>query len=202
MEISSKSYRAQAVTNRIIDSLWNSGQPNRAALSGLRTAKTISSHQAVSAWPALLGFISEEELSRTGKPTRGEIAIFTAVRAFALYQQGNNERLLNKDGGKTVMEALSLLRAGDPNQQAALDRRTENLLSTTQLSSLLHQLISIVSIVKSKGDGGPLDLGQLARDLYEFQTHVGAYNGAQKVILRWGQQYYAGHHSESNSEEK
>lgn len=201
MKVTSKSYRIQIITNQIIETLWNDGQPKRAALSGLRNAKTISDHQAVPSLPILLGYIPKDELSQTGKPTRGEIAVFTAVKSYALYQQGKNEGILNKDSGTPVISALSKLRASDPSLQKSLDRRMENLLSTTQLSSIQNQLFRIVLILRSKGDGRPLAFSQLAHDLYDFQTHIGAYNGAQRVILRWSQQYYANRQSKEITEE-
>lgn len=201
MKITSKSYRIQMIANQIIETLWNDGQPNRAALSGLRNAKTIGDHQAVPALPILLGYMPKDELSQTGKPTRGEIAVFTAVKAYALYQQGKSGGILNKDSGTPVISALSKLKANDPTLQKPLDRRMENLLSTTQLGSIQNQLLRIVLILRNRGDDQPLAFSQLARDLYDFQTHVGAYNGAQHVILRWSQQYYAIHQSRENTKE-
>ena len=115
-----------ATTNAAVNRLWNNGQPNRAALAGLRTAKTISDHQAVVAWPILLDVIPEDSLSITGKPTKVEKAVFTATKAYALYQQGTNDRCLNDSKGQSIMQALAQLRTSNPDQADALDRRIEN----------------------------------------------------------------------------
>lgn len=180
-----------ATTNAAVNRLWNNGQPNRAALAGLRTAKTISDHQAVVAWPILLDVIPEDSLSITGKPTKVEKAVFTATKAYALYQQGTNDRCLNDSKGQSIMQALAQLRTSNPDQADALDRRIENLLSTRSVESLTHQLLSLILILKSRRTGQPLSFGRMAQDLFSFQIHTGAYNGAHRTILQWGREYYA-----------
>lgn len=185
----SKGNEIARTTSHIIYTLWNNGYPDKAALAGLRNSKTVTSKQAFQAWPVLFQSIQPENLSHTGNPTRTEIAIFTAVKAYASYQQGNSQ-LVASQKGFTFMEALKKLRLAQPETTDALNRRVERLLSTRSLESFLHQLQGLISILKSRLNGQPIDFGTLAQDIYLYQTKTGTYNGNQAIILRWGQDYY------------
>ena len=66
----------------------------------------------------------------------------------------------------------------------AVQRRFNAFATAKEMPECLHHLRGLVQLLRSKGIG--LDYVELAGDLYEFQTP----EGAAKVRLRWGQDFY------------
>lgn len=179
-------------TAHIIQQLYGNGNLNKAALAGIRNAASIESPQAQTVWPILMANLDENWLSTTGKPTRAETAIFTAVRLYAIHQQGQTNSVYGpsydkqEDGGVPLFTALARLRQ-NPENQVALDRRVQNLLGTTNVASALNSLNHIVPILKQRNSAQKIDYAKLADDLYWYQL---GYEQANGVRLVWGQQYY------------
>lgn len=189
-------------TTNIINKLWNYGKPNKAALAGLRSSQSINSRQAVVVWPLLLEEMDRHDLSNDGKPNPEEIAIFTALRCFAIYQRGIDNRLLvSSSYDSELMHVLSHLRQ-DEQLQSALDRRIQTVLITSNIDSVINSLTRLVSILKAKGNGTPVDFAKLAQDLYDFQFRYGTMSGARRIALRWGRQYYWNNTKHNESKEK
>lgn len=180
-------------TARIINELWNNGNPNKAILAGLRNSQTINSRQAVIVWPLMFEVMNQQALSRNGRPTKEERAIFTALRCFAVYQQGRDTWLAasaGKDGdGEQLMVALSRLRQ-DERTRNSLDRRVQVMLVTNNIDVVINSLAHLTPILKGKAGNQPIDFADLAQDLYNYQSHFGTSNGARRVALKWGQQYF------------
>lgn len=189
-------------TTDIINELWNHGDPNKAALAGLRSSQSINSRQAVVVWPLMLAEMDRQDLSSDGKPRPEEIAIFTALRCFALYQQGKGNCLLASSSyDSQFMNVLAKLRQ-DEQVRPALDRRVQSLLITNNIDSVVNSLIHLVSIVKARGSEAPVNFAGLAQDLYDFQFNFGTMSGARRVALRWGRQYYWNDAKHNESKEK
>ena len=66
----------------------------------------------------------------------------------------------------------------------AVQRRFNAFATAKEMPECLHHLRGLVQLQRSEGIG--LDYAELAGDLYEFQT----LEGAAKVRLRWGQDFY------------
>lgn len=81
--------KIEKVTDRIIRSLWRDGKPDKAVLSNVRGAATLLSRQAQSVWPVMMANLDEKMLSRDGRPTYAETAVYAAIRFFM--------RFINKD---------------------------------------------------------------------------------------------------------
>lgn len=189
-------------TTDIINELWNYGDPNKAALAGLRSSHSINSRQAVVAWPLMLGEMDKNNLSNDGTPRPAEIAIFTALRCFALYQQGKGNRLLASSSYESeLMNALAKLRQ-DTQLRPALDRRVQSILITNNINSVVNSLTHLISILKARGGETPVNFARLAQDLYDFQFTFGTMSGARRVALRWGRQYYWNDAKQNESKEK
>ena len=179
-----------STTRRLIRTLYGDGQPNKAVLASLRTAYELSSPQAQPVWPLLLGNLDTNDLSRNGRPTHAETAIYTALHLYALHQQGHDAIV---DGaaygddatGRTLFGVLAQLRQR-PDSQVALDRRIQPLLASTNFKSVVNALTHIVSIIKGQ-TSTPIDYAALAQDFYWFQA---SYESANRVRLRWGEAYY------------
>lgn len=170
-------------TTRIIQELWSQGNPDKAALSTLRSTKSINDPKANLIWPYLFNTLEKDDLSRTGQPTYAENAVYTALQAYAIMQQGNQQ----PSWGKTkVFAALGQLRLDD-HVQNGLDRRSQIIFGNNTYASLTKTLLQLIHLLKSHQPTAQLDFGQLAQDLYYFQFNREL---AHKITLKWGQQYY------------
>lgn len=159
--------------------------------------------------------ISNKILSKNGQPTKAERSIYAAIRLYAIYQQGIAEpvygridwKKADKDRkdqaepepdkvvvdqpkklltGQTLFQALAQLRLNSQLKEA-LDRRVETLLASTNIEAILDALGHLVSMLKARSRDVRVDYGQLARDFYQIQL---GYVAANRVRLRWGQQYF------------
>lgn len=180
-------------TARIITKLYGNGNINKAALASLRGAENIDNPRARMVWPIMFSEINEKYLSNdpTGMASNAENSIYTAIRCYAIYQQGTNDEVYatsigDDASGKTLFKALSKARGSGPSRDA-LDRRVQNLLASRNIRSVNKSVTQLVRIIKSNNNRLKIDFGQLASDLYYFSV---SFNLANQVCLKWGQQYY------------
>ncbi|WP_407887801.1 type I-E CRISPR-associated protein Cse2/CasB [Levilactobacillus sp. N40-8-2] len=194
----------KTATGRIIQTLYREGHPDKAILAGLRNAPTITSQRAQAVWPILMANLDEYQLSQRedGVPTSEEVAVYTAIRFYAIYQQGNNESPVyapawGKDAeGVTLFGALGNLRGND-DLRIATDRRVQPLLATTNVTGVINGLTHLVSILKANSGLQKIDFAALAQDLYWLQ---GSYEQASRIRLRWGQQYFSVKQADAQTE--
>lgn len=189
-------FEIEKATERIIRQLYNNGDTDKASLSALRSAATIDGYRAQKVWPVFLSNLDEQWLSKNGKATREEAAIFVAVRMYARHQQASDSCVFgrrnysDKKGEETnsreLFEALNWLKQGTDSHEA-LDRRVQALLGTNNYNAVIDQLVHLMQIIKSKKTGIKIDYARLAGNLYKFQF---GYRQANEVRLRWGEQYY------------
>ncbi|KRK72786.1 CRISPR-associated Cse2 family protein [Levilactobacillus namurensis DSM 19117] len=189
------------VTNKIIRKLNRDEHPNKAALASIRGAATLTSPRAQGIWPILLANLDKEMLSSDGYPTYAEVAIYAAVRFYAIHQQGQEQLVYeptSRDEPTEFFMRLAKMRQ-DERIHDALDRRVRILLATTNVNSMINSLSHLVSIVKSHHRDWSIDYARLAKDLYIAQF---GNRQANQVHLRWGQQYYRNLQTIKNSEGK
>lgn len=185
-------YEIEQITNKIIlRELYQNGHPNKAVLAGLRNAATMTSQRAQIVWPLLMPYLNDQQLSRDGTPTYAETAIYTAIRFYAIHQQGTEASVYGAAGGdkadgRQFFSALAVMR-GNADTRVALDRRVQPLLATTNVASVINSLSHLVSILKANSRTQKIDYAWLAQDLYNLQL---SYEQANRVRLRWGQQYF------------
>lgn len=195
------------VTSRIIHALYRDGTPDKAILSSLRNAPTIVSHGAENVWPILMANLDENQLSHDedGTPTPEEVAVYTAIRFYAIQQQGNRDSFVyasagSRDAkGKTLFGALSTLRGNEESHVSSTTHRVQVLLATTSVAGVINGLSHLISILKSHNGAQKIDYAWLAQDLYALQC---GYDQASRVRLRWGQQFYAGKQETESEGEK
>lgn len=189
-------FEIEKATERIIRQLYNNGDTDKASLSALRSVTTIDGYRAQKVWPVFLSNLDEKWLSKNGKATREETAIFAAVRMYALHQQASDSCVFSRrnysdkkddeKNGRELFESLNWLKQGTDSHEA-LDRRVQALLGTNNYNAVIDQLVHLMQIIKSKKTGIQIDYARLAGDLYKFQF---GYRQANEVRLRWGEQYY------------
>lgn len=182
-------------TGRIITELYGYGHSNKAVLASLRHATSITSQQAQPVWPILMANLEKHQLSISGStsgvPTQVEVAVYSAVRLYAIHQQGINDHCVYAEtGGEAkgipLFSALANQRKHE-DTRVALDRRVRMLLATTNVNSIINSLSHMVSILKASDAKLKIDYSLLALDLYGLQLN---HEHANKVRLRWGEQYY------------
>lgn len=184
-------YKIKAVTNKIIERLYNNGNLDKATLAALRGTSQFTSPKAQKAWPIIINYLPNSYLSKNGNPTAAETAIYATIRFYAIFQQGQDKFVsVNKENSQTgvsFFRALARLRQDEKLKQA-LDRRVQALLATTNVNSVINSLVHLVEILKSNDNKAlEIDFPLLAQDLYKFQWN---YHCANEVRLAWGEDYF------------
>lgn len=191
-----------ATIARIINKLYGNGEPDKAVLASLRAADTIGSKRAQAVWPVMFSEMPEKYISNdpTGRPTYAETAIYTALRCYAIHQQAVEESVYAKyPEGVTFFNALAGLKTNDETR-VALDRRVQALLASRNLANTVKSITQLTRILKANNRTLKVDYAQLAQDLFFFET---SFKMANRICLKWGQQYYWQPSKEaSNSEDK
>lgn len=182
------------ITNQIIANLWRNGNTDASSIATLRQAKSIDDPEVTDIYPILFRFIPKDELSKTGKPTVVETSVFAAVQLWALYQQGKNQYLnaLNDHDSANkndLFVVLGRLRNNDSVAQG-LDRRVQQVLQTRDLNRVTDVILHLLDILKANKSQA-INFSRLAFDFYQFQVKYLTGFGYRRVILRWGQEYYA-----------
>lgn len=197
-------------TAKIINKLYGNGNPDKAVLASLRATDTIDSKRAQAVWPVMFSEMSKEDISndQTGRPTYAETAIYTALRCYAIHQQAVEDSVYaqsfskdktKKPEGVTFFSALARLRTNDETR-VALDRRMQALLASRNLANTVKSITQLTRILKANNRTLKVDYAQLAQDLFFFET---SFKMANRICLKWGQQYYWQPSKEaSNSEDK
>lgn len=180
-------------TDSIIRQLYRKGGDTirKDILAGLRAGKDVTSQRARIFWPVMMENLSSEYLA-SNEPTFEENAVYSAVRLYAIHQQGNDELVYvsGKEEGNAFFEALKKVRISKQQNNIdtkSLDRRIQLLLATTNFGSLVNSLVQIEKIGKASGFN-KVDYSQLAQDLLYFQY---SYENANKVLLKWGREYFS-----------
>lgn len=167
---------------------WENGDQNktRGELAQLRRMIGKTPGEVPETWGLLFEGCPEELMCGDGEPTYGEWTIATALSMYALHQQGNEpvKDSMNQQG-MSFGRAVRLLAPKVDDDRLESVRRRFNVFATSadmiECSYYLRGLIQLLRVESIK-----LDYPMLAVDLYQFQT----YDGAKKVRLRWGRDFY------------
>ena len=177
-------------TNKIIKKLHERGGNDKAILSALRRSNSILSRQATIVWPLLFEYIKEKDIfGENSKQTVSERAIFTALRCYSVFEQGNDierDREYDSENAQSLFRNLSFLRK-DERLRDALDRRAQTVLSTTNVEAVTRSLVSLTKIIKANNSAAIINYPELANDLYNFQL---GFEAARKVAIKWGREYF------------
>ena len=125
----------------------------------------------------------EDMLSKTGKPSRKEWAIYLALTMFALHQQGNTGSVHCK-GRSLGMAAAELMSDNSDDERARVLRRFGPVVTAKDMPELSHHLRCMIQLLSSKDI--KLDYERLADDIYKFQFP----ESRKEVQLKWGEDFY------------
>lgn len=177
-------------TNKIIKKLHEREGNDKAILSALRRSNSILSRQATIVWPLLFEYIKEKDtFGENSRQTTSERAIFTALRCYAVFEQGNDverDREYDNENAMSLFRSLSFLRK-DEQLREALDRRVRAVLSTTNAEVVTRSLVSLTKIIKANNPAASINYPELANDIYNFQL---GFELARKVAIKWGREYF------------
>lgn len=177
-------------TNNIITKLHEREGNDKAILAALRRSNSILSRQATAVWPVLFEYVKDKDtFGENSRQTISERAIFTALRCYAVFEQGNDmerDREYDNENAKSLFRNLSFLRK-DERLRDALDRRAQAVLSTTNIEAVTRSLVSLTKIIKANNSAAIINYSELANDLYNFQL---GFESARKVAIKWGREYF------------
>lgn len=187
------------VTNDCIRQIYNNGNLDKGLLANLRNSNNINDKYAVKIWPLIFQSIKDNEhikLSSNGEPTKDEIAIYTALKSYAIFQQATDEQVFGMSFGKektadSLFGALARLRnqmMNDETGRSSLDKRVDTTLAMTNLPSIINSVIHLERILKGSKINVKIDFADLAYDIYRIDQDR---SQARKVALKWGQIYYS-----------
>lgn len=154
----------------------------KAVLSHLRHSIGRDISETVEIWPLVFAEVPLEYLSTSGKPTHQENAILASLQLYALHQQGKSKSV-HESPGNSVGKALHEIRN---SENTALDRRFNVLITSGNFKELITHLRHLISIFKQKSDT-KIDYAKLAEDFYWYQRSP---ESANRMRMRWGQDYY------------
>lgn len=127
-------------------------------------------------------------LSRDGTPTKEEWSVYGALTLYALHQQGNNmtTHLMHQSDAGSIGTALSKLASteGDVNAIGRMMQRLKALVNSSDVEGFIYHLRGCIQLFSREMI--PLDYGNLAGDIYEFQN----ISKKSALGLRWGQDFY------------
>lgn len=145
----------------------------RAILASLRASQDILDSHLVQTYPIIFRYLTDKQLSTTGKPTYTENAVFTALKLYAI-----NQTNFSAETAQPFFKALGHLR------DQSLDTRFANLQKLTEYSSISNTLTHLMRQFKGSAD---IDFPKLGQDIYQLQF---SYDSLRQVMLRWAQDYY------------
>ncbi|MBR1392307.1 MAG: type I-E CRISPR-associated protein Cse2/CasB [Ruminococcus sp.] len=156
---------------------------NAATLARLRRGAGKVPGELPELWGTFLNGIPDELLSRSGKPTEAEWAIYLSLTLYALHQQGSSESVNSKDIG-LGNAAANLMKEPTDDERERVLRRFGPVVTAKDMPELSHHLRCLVELLKSKGI--KLDYVRLAKDIFDFQFD----DSRKNVQLSWGRDFY------------
>lgn len=147
-------------------------------------------------WGILFQNLPEEMMSKTGEPTKEEWAIYTALTLFAYHQQGRDPEQESMNHLKTGIGGAAAALVKEDDDLRRIQSRFNRFATAADMPELVTHLRSLVGMMRAAAVG--MDYPELAEELYQYQF----YEGAAKVRLKWGQDFYRNCHTYNKEEAK
>ncbi len=187
---------------KIADLSRSNNSAQRAILANLRRGIGRVPGDLPQLWNIIWADMPEELQGSGDTPSRAEWAIYTALTLYALHQQGRDPQResMNQSAAdkaescyhNSLGRSVAKLVHGAEDQKRIL-RRFNVAATSASMKELATHLRSLIQLLKA--DGIPLNYPQLAKDLYLYQFP----EGAAKVRMRWGQDFYRRVNSDHNN---
>ncbi len=157
----------------------------RASLAKMRRGIGEKPGDQAELWEMLFEGIPEELEGCGEEPSTSEWAVYTALTLFSLHQQGKDihQDFMFQENINLGM-GIGRLARKIPDSKTAVIRRFNTMATSMDLVELSWHLRGIIQLLKRESI--PLDYGNLAKDLYLYQS----LQNAPKVRLNWGRNFY------------
>ena len=155
---------------------------SRAMCAKLRRAIGKPPGSVPDVWELTLHGAKDGWLSRNDKPSYAEWAIHTTLTLYALHRQGKSESM-NREGFSFANATAELVRKDD-NRIDAIRRRFNAVATAMEFTELAYHARGIIQLLKAEDIC--MDYPRFAQDLVVFQYP----GGADKIRLRWGEDFY------------
>ena len=169
----------------------------RAHLAQLRRGIGRIPGDAPEIWGILFADMPEEMMSRNGKPTKEEWAVYTALTLYALHQQGKDiqEKNMHQQNFQLGLSVAMLVKDEEKDRDR-IARRFNAFATAGDMQEAAYHLRGLIQLLRAVNI--PLDYVRLAQELYRFQDP----DEAPKVRLAWGQDFYRMKKSETKEEKE
>lgn len=178
----------KAVISKTIRKLQDGGEYQKrsaAILANFRNAIGKDLTEATNVWPFFFEQMPTEYLSKNGKETFEERAVYSTLQLYALCMQGSSSKVLDDERFKgSIGKSIQFGRT--KKNAKALDRRFNALISSQTYEELIYHLRQLLKIAKNKNQV-TVNFPKLAEDLFWFQK-----GDQRKICFRWAQDYYTG----------
>lgn len=183
----SKTPTVYSTANWIVNDLSEKRETpwGKASLAKLRNSAGRPLSDSSQVWPIVLDKIPVNFLGTGDGPTAEEKSILMTLQLYALHQQGKSDTVILKtQEGKWSNIGFSLSALRTSEDQIAVDRRFNVLITSSSFEELTHHLRQIIKLLKSKTKA-TVDYAKLAQDLYWFLRGY-----QESVRLNWARGYY------------
>lgn len=169
-----------------INSLTNSLDSNRtkAQLAQLRRGIGKQPGEIPELWGMFLQDLPEELMSKRGKPTYAEWAIYTTLTLFALHQQGHRNTSMYASGEENRLGRAVRKLINNEDDEERIRLKLSLVSDSSDMEELSYRLRTIIRLLSASNI--ELDYTDLAVDLFQFQFE----DSADKVRLKWGEDFY------------
>lgn len=168
---------------------------SKAQLAQLRRGVGKSPGELPELWGMFLKSMPEGLMGKDGRPSYAEWAVYTALTLFALHQQGHSEPMSAEGEENRLGRAVrKLVLLGEDEEN--IRRKFSIAARADDMAELSYHLKTIVKLLGNSDIR--LDYGDLAKDLYWFQFD----NHADRIRLKWGQDFYRFSEAKNNGKEE
>jgi CRISPR system Cascade subunit CasB len=146
-------------------------------------------------WGITLADMPDDWTSRSGKPSRAEYAVHTALTLYALHRQGKDRSMNTDEKNMTFASAAARLIKNDENRFDAVKRRFDAVATALEFTELAYHARGIVNLFNHEDI--IMNYPAFAQDLLFFQFP----DLADSIRLRWGEDFYRNSNREEDKEE-
>lgn len=168
---------------------------SKAQLAQLRRGAGKSPGELPELWGVFLKNMPEELMGKDGRPSYAEWAVYTALTLFALHQQGHSEPMHEEGEDNRLGRAARNLVHGDEEEEN-IRKKLSIAARSDDMTELSYHLKTLVRLLGNEDIR--LDYADLAIDLYRFQFE----KYADRIRLKWGQDFYRFDKTEDNGKEE
>ena len=180
-----------------IKMLENGTPKSQAACAKLRRAIGKAPGSTPEIWDVTFQGAPEQWQSRNGQASYAEWAVHTALTLYALHCQGKSESMNSNDSNaNSFASATAQIILNDDGRLEAIRRRFNAVATAVEFTELAYHARGIIQMLRAEDI--TMNYPRFAEDLFYFQFS----GGADKIRLRWGEDFYRKLDSRNRKEEE